>query len=462
MDTKAVSKSYPLIPPQEMINFMLKYSFFHKQVTQIPASITVNKEIDFDVLNRALNIEIERNDCLRLRFYKEKGEFRQYFLDEFKLEPIPVVTFKSKSEQEQFLESDAQTPIRHMKGKTFRIILFKSFDGRCGIYINVTHLCMDAAAVFVFFADLLAVYDHLKDGTKMPKPLGKYEDLIQKELAYVNDKDRFNADEKFYEEFFKSQREPLYSGVHGPELLEKERAKKKNPNLCAPSCFDPIHDKAVIVKRSVPKKESDIIMGFCEKNNVSPERLIQLGMHLHLAKLNWRNTDHYFVTLCPRRTTLSEKRCGGTMAEPLPWRIEFPEDLTFMQALDKTADVQTQLFRHMNYPYLSSRELVRKIYNYSPFAASSTMMFSWFPLEGNTMNGWEYEFEGYNLGRYIMPLYSFAMKDTHNNCLKSAYMFRTNMITEEHINAMHDNMIKALITGAKNPEMTLGEIIDTL
>ena len=41
---------YPLIPPQEMIQFMLKYSFFHKQVTQIPDSIIVSQKIDFDVM----------------------------------------------------------------------------------------------------------------------------------------------------------------------------------------------------------------------------------------------------------------------------------------------------------------------------------------------------------------------------------------------------------------------------
>ena len=69
---------------QEMIQFMLKYSFFHKQVTQIPESIIVSKEIDFEIMKKAFNIEIERNDCLRLRFFKENGKIKQYFLDEFK------------------------------------------------------------------------------------------------------------------------------------------------------------------------------------------------------------------------------------------------------------------------------------------------------------------------------------------------------------------------------------------
>ena len=68
---------YDLTPAQDMIQFMLKYSFFHKQVTQIPESILTEKEIDFDVMKQALNIEIERNDCMRLRFFKEKGKIKQ-------------------------------------------------------------------------------------------------------------------------------------------------------------------------------------------------------------------------------------------------------------------------------------------------------------------------------------------------------------------------------------------------
>ena len=45
---------YDLIPPQEMIQFMLKHSFFHKQVTQIPESIIVDKELVFYLFVKAL------------------------------------------------------------------------------------------------------------------------------------------------------------------------------------------------------------------------------------------------------------------------------------------------------------------------------------------------------------------------------------------------------------------------
>ena len=119
-------KVYGLIPPQDMINFMLKYSFFHKQVIQCPVSIVTEKEIDFDLMTKALNIEIERNDCLRLRFFKKKGKYQQYFLDSYKIDSVPVFNFKTKEEQIEILTQDARKTVRHLKGETFRIKFFHS------------------------------------------------------------------------------------------------------------------------------------------------------------------------------------------------------------------------------------------------------------------------------------------------------------------------------------------------
>ena len=453
---------YELIPPQEMIQFMLKYSFFHKQVTQIPESIIINKDIDFDLMEKAFNIEIERNDCLRLRFFKEKGRIRQYFLPEHKIGNIPVLNFKSEQERIDILTADARKPIKMLKGETFRVKFFRTHDNRCGVYVNIHHLVMDNAAVFTFFADLFAVYDSLSEGTLMPRPLGKYEDIIKKELAYVADPENFKREEKAYREFMEKDGEPLYLGVEGPKFLEAERIKRKNPDIKAPSLFDPIHDKAELTKYSIPYDDSQKIFKFMEENGVSGECLVQLGMRLHVSKINNRHNDTYFIVLCPRRRTLAEKRAGGTLAAPLPQRIVLPENTTFREALEKMAEVQFWAFRHMDYPYLEYRALQQKMYNYPAAAGASTMMFSWFPLEAGSMNKWEYEFEGYSLGRYIMVLYSFAMKDTHSGCLKLSCMHRTKFVSVEDIDSFHKGTANALKLGVENPDMTLGEIMDRI
>lgn len=453
---------YPLIPPQEMIQFMLKYSFFHKQVTQIPDSIIVSQKIDFDVMTEAFNIEIERNDCLRLVFFKQNGKIVQYFRDPYRIGSVPVYNFKSDEEREKVLTADAQKPIKMLKGEIFRLKYFTTYDGRYGVFINIHHLVMDNAAVFAFFNDLFAVYDHLKNGKPMPKPLGSYEDRIKRELAYVEDKSNLEKEKAAYTEYITRNGEPLYLGVEGPKLLEAERKKKKNPSINAPSLFDPIHDKAELTKTTFSPELSEKFFAFCENNNVSPECLVQLALRMHLSKINNGHLDTYFICLCTRRRTLVEKRSGGTVTAPLPWRVHLEEDDTFMSALDKMADAQVWAFRHMDYPYLEYRDLQRELFNYSAAAGSSTMMFSWMPINEKSINGWEYEYVGYGLGRYIMVLYTFAMKDAHTGCLKISCLHRTKFVSVEDIKALQNGTKRALEIGLENPNISVKELLEKM
>lgn len=453
---------YPLIPPQEMIQFMLKYSFFHKQVTQIPDSIIVSQKIDFDVMTEAFNIEIERNDCLRLVFFKQNGKIMQYFRDPYRIGSVPVYNFKSDEEREKVLTADAQKPIKMLKGEIFRLIYFTTYDGRYGVYINIHHLVMDNAAVFAFFNDLFAVYDHLKNGKPMPKPLGSYEDRIKRELAYVEDKSNLEKEKAAYTEYITRNGEPLYLGVEGPKLLEAERKKKKDPSINAPSLFDPIHDKAELTKTTFSPELSEKFFAFCENNNVSPECLVQLALRMHLSKINNGYLDTYFICLCTRRRTLVEKRSGGTVTAPLPWRVHLEEDDTFMSALDKMADAQVWAFRHMDYPYLEYRDLQRELFNYSAAAGSSTMMFSWMPINEKSINGWEYEYVGYGLGRYIMVLYTFAMKDAHTGCLKISCLHRTKFVSVEDIKALQNGTKRALEIGLENPDISVKKLLEKM
>ena len=78
------------------------------------------------------------------------------------------------------------------------------------------------------------------------------------------------------------------------------------------------------------------------------------------------------------------------------------------------------------------------------------------------MNNWDYEFRGYNLGRYVMPLYAFAVPDAETGKTQFHYMFRTNFIKPTHIEQLHNNMIKAIRLGTQNPDLTVGELFDLL
>ena len=77
-------KLYDLCNSQNGMYLMYKFGL-HKQQVQIPTSVTVDRELDFDLLQKAFDIEIGRNESLRIRFVKVKGKVKQYFIEPYKL-----------------------------------------------------------------------------------------------------------------------------------------------------------------------------------------------------------------------------------------------------------------------------------------------------------------------------------------------------------------------------------------
>ena len=61
---------------QDIVHLQTKFSLF-KRVANIVFSIAVDGGFDKSLMRKSLELLIERNDCLRLRFVKEKGEILQ-------------------------------------------------------------------------------------------------------------------------------------------------------------------------------------------------------------------------------------------------------------------------------------------------------------------------------------------------------------------------------------------------
>ena len=450
---------YNVIPSQQTMWLMIKYSP-HKNVLQIPTSVTLGQNIDFGVLTKALNIEIERNDCMRLRFFKEKGDLKQYFLPEYKVDFVPVKSFKTEEEQNEYFNMKAKKAVNFLKGENFHIEFFHSFDGGCGIFFNVNHFVMDANAVSVFYMDLLSVYKALMTGEEMPKKLFKFEDYIIKELAQLEDKENYAKGAEFYKEYFSKDGPCFYAGVHGPELLMKEREKTKNPNLRVPhSAYNPFDDKSDMIELHIDREISEKIINFCKENLIPPEILFQMGYRTHVSQLNFRTDDTLSMQLCSKRVTFKEKRMGGCVTQPLQVRCIIKEENTFREGLDIINGVRNSLFRHMDFPYLAARGIQMKLFGYGLTDAPSFMMYTWLPVPTELPGGIKFTYKGYNMGRYCMPLYTFTYPAADG--MNFNYLYRISKISKQNIYDLHNNMLKTILAGIENPDLTFGELMDS-
>ena len=456
-----MSKFYDLIPSQDTMYLMQKYTL-HKQIVQIPSAFAVDIDVDFNLLLRALNIEIERNDSLRLRFKKEGKKIQQYFLDSYKIDSVKILTFKTEDEQNAFFTKDAQTPVKFLKDECYRFYFFNSYNGYKGIYLNASHMVMDAMGILVCYVDLLSVYKALKDGTELPPPLCKYEDYLVKEHERCSNTDRIEKDRKFYDEYFRSAGEPAYCGVHGPEFLEKERRKKKNPELRVPSAYSPLLDKAEVMQMRIGEELSAKILEFCQSRGVAPESLLLLGMRTHLSALNGREPYGMQLLMCSKRIKRNDMKTGGCMAQPLQVRTVLGEDMTFTEALDEFLNVRTSLYKHLSYPYISARDQFRAMYNYSMIQGPASLMFSWLPIPVTEFKDIKFDFKTYNLGRYFSPLYAICYPDPRSASIILHYMYRVKLISPEQLEAFHANTVKVIEKGIENPDITIGELLDML
>lgn len=452
-------KLYGLIPSQQTMYLMVKYSL-HKQLVQIPISVSVEKDLDFGVLKQAWNIEIERNDSLRLRYVMVNKEVKQYFLDRYTMNYIQVKRFKSLEEQEAFFSKDAQKPIGFLKDECYRIMFFKTEGVGSGIYFNVSHLSLDGMGVVVTLADLFRVYKALIAGSELPAPLEKYEDYIKEEFVRLSDKKKMAKHEEFYKRYFLKGGEPFHANIHGPEELEKYRAKKKNPDLRVPPVYNPIWDKCDMIVRDISPEAAKKIFDYCLAKKIAPESLLQLGLRTYCSAVNYRTPDVFMQSLCSKRAKNSEKNMGGCLAQPLQLRTIIPEDYTFDQALDEITRVRTSLFMHTNYPYGLALNLSREIYNYNAIQGPACMMFSWIPVPIGPLVPFKFDFRGYNLGRYFTPLYVITHPDPETQGIKCEYMYRVKYANSEDINNLHDNMVRTVLAGIENPNITVGELLD--
>ena len=97
-------KLYDLAPSQNVIILQTKYTLWPK-VVNIVFSASKNEDMDFDVLDKAFNLVVQRNDCLRIRFVKHNKKLMQYFLeeDEVVFDNIQHLEFHTKEEQDKII-----------------------------------------------------------------------------------------------------------------------------------------------------------------------------------------------------------------------------------------------------------------------------------------------------------------------------------------------------------------------
>lgn len=452
---------YPLTSYQAALLKMLQISL-HKNVLNVPLYMTIDQQLDFDLLRRAYVIEIERNDSLRLRFVKGIKGYRQYFASEIPQPEIPIRDFTNASEQEMldWLQKDAARPLRFIKGENYRFMLFRTPDRHTGIYFNVFHLVMDLMAVYAFFYDLIEIYLALQDQAELPKPLGKFEDAVIHDLALCEDKERQDRDREFFRGLFLNGKKAFYAGVAGTAELEKIRDKRKDPEYNAVPYLNPFRSKSALSMFHIDGDFMNRLSAFCAENQTTLFCVIYLGLRTWLSKINYESDDVILNTVVHRRITRSEKRSGGCRINDLNIRIILEDQLTFKEALDKIRTELVRIYRHSNLISLDMSAILRENNQHGFLYTTESLILSLIPPDILKMPGsWQYSFHGLESGHFAITHYIIMIPCFRDGGLDCYYKRLVYRASEQDMKNLHENMIKVINAGMENPDITLANLL---
>lgn len=457
---------YPVYPLTVAQKFHLFYLAFcpKKQVVNIGTSLTIESEIDWEELKRAIYKAYERCDAMRLRLAEDKeGNWYQYIVEKEERD-IEFVDFSNQTMEEAEAEMRRWTevPFSHHDAPLNRIVMIQMPDGYNGVYLLVDHLTMDAQSIICFLKDIIELYCNAKyEGVPYPKEMTSYIAQLEKDLAYEAGSKAKERDAAFFHKLIESS-EPIYNGIDGTKRLQDAREKSGNPNLRSAVNVSDSVDSALDIFH-LGEEPTSRLMSFCEKYHVSLVCLLLMGLRTYFQKMNG-NEDVSINTAIARRATLLEKKCGGTRIHSFPFRTVFSEDKTFLEGIYEIRDKQNEMFRHANYDPVSYFAYRSQLYPNKNGGTYEPMSLTYQPMtlkeKGlDQLGDIHYKTKWYPNGATTQAMYLTVMHRPDDNGLDFNFEHQIKAVSKEQLEFLYYYLCRIMFKGVENPDLPIGDIM---
>lgn len=467
MKTRKGNKVYPLTNAQKLHFYCLKYCP-KKQVLNIGASLTIQVDLDRELLKQSIEEAIARCESMRLRFAQDKeGNIWQYVVkqDDSVIEHFDFTGWKME-DAEQKMEEWTKIPFARFDSPMHHIVMIKLPDGFQGIYIAVDHMTMDAQSLIMFYRDVIELYCQkiYPDEVSYPKDMASYLKQLQKDLAYEDNSSACQKDRAFFQKLISSS-EPIFADIYGPGKLNAERAAKNNPALRAATNTSDNVD-ANISTFHLEAEPSARLHSFCQNQQVSMVCLLLMGLRTYLQKEN--NLDDISVTTTiARRATLIEKRCGGSRIHCFPFRTIVEKEDSFIEGIYKIRDMQNQYFRHANFSPSEYYAYRKEYYHLEDGQTYEPLSLTYQPLsmryDGpglDKLEGIQYRTSRYSNGVAAHTLYLTVSENPTDNGMDFCFEYQTGVVTPEKLRDIYYYLCRILFHGVEDCSRSVGEIID--
>ena len=443
---------YRLSPSQDVSYLQCRYTLF-KRVINILSSVTLDEKVDYDILNQAYKLLIKRNDCLRIKFFKKKGQLMQYFedYDESKIADVPVLTFETEKKQNAFIDKTRKRPINYMGGVVIEPRLIHTYEGKDMIFLKVCHLCLDVYGIHAIYMDLLGIYNALKNGAPLPEEPSSFEKVIIKDIERSRNQNINDKHVEYFTNILNDNPEPYYAGIHGPN--NKIWQKKLASHHRGMQMFF-INCDTMAYRHKIDRETVDKVLFYCRNNQCSPANLLFFAFSVTQGRLNGNVKNLLPLSLYNCRVSALDKNCAGSKVQSGACYTKIDYNSSFEDNLKNFSAEQMKLYRHVNFSDRDFETLLHTTYRSSYLETYYSLAFSLVPFD--IPEG--IEFNMYTNGKGALPNYVIQFLNAKTNEIDMAYDVQTKITSEEDVRLFHTYYVNVINQVMDDPRIKVGDI----
>ncbi|MDO4336643.1 MAG: condensation domain-containing protein [Eubacteriales bacterium] len=454
---------YPLTAAQKMhYDWIRKYKT--QQVSGVSVVAALKSALDFGLLKKCIQLEIERYGCMRIRFTKpdKNGDVKQYIVKQDTRDiPLKDLSGMSLAEADDLMQQWAYETFDGDDIPLCDVTMVKLPEGYNGFFLHMDHRLIDSCGLVVMINDLMQLYTHYRFQSEYPDDLADFETVLIKDLKKAGNEKRFAKDKKFWDDQIDALGEPLYSDIQGPSVLEEARKRHGNPQLRAADIE--LDNLFVEVKDYYLEPEpTKNLIDFCMNHQLSMTNLLLLGIRTYLSKVNNGQEDITIENFISRRSTHDEWTSGGSRTIMFPCRTVIPAETEFIAAAYEIQNVQNRIYMHSNYDPALIQEEMRKRYHTPENTTYESCYLTYQPMPVKMGNPHLVNIPQHSKwfanGAATKKMY-LTVSHTEDGGMNFSYHYQTAHLKEHDMELLYYYMMRILFKGIAEPDMSIGEIM---
>lgn len=330
---------FELTNPQKSI-WYTEEVFKGTPIANITAPVIIPQEVNFKLLEKAINILIEKTDSYRLKFFIQNDKLYQY-VDDYSKIPLEIIDVTSDKDLQEKSRKFANTPFNVLDSFLFDFKLIRYPDNHGGFIVRLHHLISDAWSGVFNASEIIKIYSALsknEDTSTIIYP--SYLEYVKSEQEYIKS-DKFNKDKVYWTALFNKL----------PEVasIPSNSSVLKNSSIGA----------SARKQFMIPCELVDKINVFCKSNKISIFNFFMAIFAIYLSRVS--SLEEVVIgTPVLNRTNAKEKHTSGMFINTIPLKVSLNENIYFKDLASTISSSLFNMFKHQKYSYMSLLEDLRQ------------------------------------------------------------------------------------------------------